>query len=115
MCDAVDVRFGFEHTHYRPLEEKSAQKDDQEGFEELKAAKKRPAQTVTLCDIERNRFLESGFTHRVFLRCFFAQAGRQAASLCDPKLSVDGPAALLPHLLCYSPACLGSAFCEGGA
>ncbi|CAE7027788.1 CSNK1A1 [Symbiodinium natans] len=40
MCDAVDVRFGFEHTHYRPLEEKSAQKDDQEGFEELKAAKK---------------------------------------------------------------------------
>ncbi|CAE7890602.1 CKL2 [Symbiodinium microadriaticum] len=40
ICDAVDVRFGLEYTHYRRLEEKSEHKEEQEISEELKAAKK---------------------------------------------------------------------------
>lgn len=40
ICDAVDVRFGLEYTHYRRPEEKSEHKEEQEVSEELKAAKK---------------------------------------------------------------------------
>ena len=53
ICDAVDVRFGLEYTHYRRLEEKSEHKEEQEISEELKAAKKPDPRTVSSSDGRR--------------------------------------------------------------
>ena len=50
ICDAVDVRFGLEYTHYRRPEEKSEHKEEQEVSEELKAAKKPDPQRASVSD-----------------------------------------------------------------